>query len=136
MWLRGLYTCVWKGKCRFSQGLPFCYPGAAANRYQYFTPDSERTADIESDMVAGFVAVIVVALAFALALPVSTPTANRIGNQMLASTIEAAQPQAKQHTALQKFIIIRFEEMIKMGGDIYLFVFVQYPIILLIEKLG
>lgn len=67
---------------------------------------------------------------------VSVPTANRIGNQMLASTIETTQPQAKQDTALQKFIIIRSEAMIKMGWDIYLFVFVQYPIILLIEKLG
>lgn len=55
---------------------------------------------------------------------------------MLASTIEAAQPQAKQDTALQKFIIICFEAIIKMGWDIYLLVFVQYPIILLIEKLG
>ena len=55
---------------------------------------------------------------------------------MLASTIEAAQPQTKQGTALQKFIIIRSEAMIKMGWDIYLLVFVQYPIILLIEKLG
>lgn len=55
---------------------------------------------------------------------------------MLASTIEAAQPQAKQDTALQKFIIICSKAIIKMGWDIYLLVFVQYPIILLIEKLG
>ena len=43
-------------------------------------------------------AAIVAALALLVALPVSLPSANAIGNQMLASTIEAAQPQAKEYT--------------------------------------
>ncbi|WP_164510286.1 ABC transporter permease [Agathobaculum sp. Marseille-P7918] len=43
-------------------------------------------------------AVIVAALALLVALPASIPSANAIGNQMLASTIQAAQPQAKEYT--------------------------------------
>lgn len=43
-------------------------------------------------------AVIVAALALAVALPVSAPVTDVIGNQMLASTMEAAQPQEEQYT--------------------------------------
>ena len=43
-------------------------------------------------------AVIVAVLALVVALPVGIPVANAIGNQMLTSTIEAAQPQAKEYT--------------------------------------
>ena len=43
-------------------------------------------------------AAIVAALALAIALPVSAPVTDAIGNQMLASTIEASQPQEKQYT--------------------------------------
>lgn len=41
---------------------------------------------------------IVAAIAIAVALPVSVPAADVIGNQMLASTIEAAQPQEEKYT--------------------------------------
>lgn len=43
-------------------------------------------------------AVIVAALALDVALPVSAPVTDEIGNQMLASTMEAAQPQEEQYT--------------------------------------
>lgn len=43
-------------------------------------------------------AAIVAALTLAVALPVSVPTADAIDNQMLASTMEAAQPQEEQYT--------------------------------------
>ncbi|WP_164510321.1 ABC transporter permease [Agathobaculum sp. Marseille-P7918] len=43
-------------------------------------------------------AVIVAALALAVALPVSAPITDAIGNQMLASTIAASQPQEKEYS--------------------------------------
>ena len=43
-------------------------------------------------------AAIVAALALAIALPISAPVTDAIGNQLLSSTIEAAQPQAEQYT--------------------------------------
>ena len=43
-------------------------------------------------------AVIVAALALAIALPVSAPVTDALGNQMLASTIEASQPQEKEYS--------------------------------------
>lgn len=43
-------------------------------------------------------AVIVAALALAVALPVSAPVTDAIGNQILASTIAASQPQEKEYS--------------------------------------